>query len=187
MIKKTITFKNMDGVEITEDWYFGLSPADVAELELTSGGRLSERLLSIGQSLEEHKDDEEKLVRANGAEIMQLFKELLMASVGKRSDDGRRFVKTDDLRDDFVQTGSYSELLMQLVTNPDEAADFVSGILPSEAIEKMQQGRPMTDVPLPEMPSWYTEGRVPTDDEIKGVQDPKLLQEAFRRKSAAIQ
>src|SRR4051812_30321085 len=126
MLKKTITFTNMDGEQITEDWYFGLSPADVAELEMNSGGQLSDRLASIGQSLEENKDDNEKIAQANGAEIMQLFKELIMSSVGKRSDDGRRFIKNKDLVDDFVQTGSYSELLMDLVMNPDQAADFVN-------------------------------------------------------------
>lgn len=184
MLKKTITFTNMDGEKVTEDWYFGLSPADVAELEMNSNGQLSDRLLSIGQSLEENEGDEDKVVRANGAQIMQLFKELIMSSVGKRSEDGRRHVKNQELIDDFVQTGSYSELLMDLVMNPATAADFVNAILPSEALDRLKAGQSVTDVPLPDRPAWYTEGRVPTDDEIKALQDPVLIREAFQRKMA---
>ena len=191
MIKKTITFTDFDGNEITEDWYFGLSPAEIAELELNSNGTLSERLERVGQSLEEKEGEDpekrnERVIRASGGEIIQLFRELLMMSVGKRSEDGRRFLKSQDLTDDFVQTGSYSNLLMDLVSNPGTAAEFINGIMPTEAIEKLKQGQPVTDLPLPEKPQWYTEGRVPTDAEIKATNDPELLKEAFRRKSAQI-
>lgn len=184
MIKKTITFKDFEGRDITEDWYFGLSSADIAELELGSNGQLSERLKSVGQSVEDNQDDAQAVMRASGAEIMQLFKELIMQSVGKRSEDGRRFIKNQDTTDDFVQTGSYSKLLMELVTNPSEAAEFINGIMPADELDKLKQGQPITDVPLPEKPAWFTEGRVPTEAEIKGLSDPTLLQEAFRRKSA---
>lgn len=186
MIKKTITFKNMDGVEITEDWYFALDADDVAMLELSSHGQLSERLKSVGESLEEHEDDREGLARANGAQIMALFRELIMTSVGKRSEDGRRHIKNADLVDDFKQTGSLANFLIDLVNNPTEAAEFINGIMPSEALEKLKETGSVTDIPLPEntKPAWFTEGRVPSEAELKGVNDPALLQEAFRRKSA---
>lgn len=190
MLKKTLTFRDMDGVEHTEDWYFGLDAADVARLELASNGMLSDRLAAIGQRLEENDGSEEgkeKIVRANGREIMQLFEELIMASVGKRSEDGRRHVKNDDIRTDFQQTGSFGEFLIELSTNPVEASQFINQIFPNEALERLRKGQTaVSDLQLPEdnKPAWFTEGRVPTDAEIKGTQDPQLLQEAFRRKSA---
>lgn len=189
MLKKTLTFRDLDGVQHTEDWYFGLDAADVAKLELNSNGMLSDRLAAIGQKLEEDSSDEgkEKVVRANGREIMQLFEELIMASVGKRGADGRRHVKDDDVRTDFVQTGSFGEFLIELSTHPVEASQFINEIFPNEALERLRKGQTaVADLELPQdnKPAWFTEGRVPTDAEIKGTQDPQLLQEAFRRKSA---
>ena len=54
----------------------------------------------------------------------------------KKSLDGKRFVKTQQLRDDFSQTEAYSELFMSLASNADMATDFINGIVPNAGIAK---------------------------------------------------
>lgn len=172
MLKKTMTFKDLDGNDITEDFYFALNKAEIAELELSKMGGLSTYIQTLIES-------------ENGGEIIRTFKEIIRLSVGRRSADGRRFEKSEQITNDFMQTNAYPDLFMELATNGEAAAEFIRGIVPIEAQQAMINGDRVTDIPLPDndLPAWYTEGRVPSEEEIKGLQNPVLLQEAFRRKS----
>ena len=118
MLKKTITYIDYEGTERTEDFYFNLTKAEVNEMEMsTEGGWL--------KSLE-------KIVAAkNGKKIMEEFKSLILKSYGEKSPDGRRFIKNQDVVDAFAQTEAYSDLFIELCSNPDAAAAFVTGIIPS--------------------------------------------------------
>lgn len=122
MIKKTITYTDYDGVERTEDFYFNLSKAEIAEMELSTAGGLDKTINRI-------------IAEQDGARIIALFKDLVLRSYGKKSDDGRRFIKNQELRDDFSQTEAYSELFMELATDSEAAAAFVNGIVPDMSKE----------------------------------------------------
>ena len=117
MLKKTITYTDYDGVQRTEDFYFNLSKAEIAEMELSTAGGLDKTINRI-------------VAEQDGARIIALFKDLVLKSYGKKSDDGRRFIKTQELRDEFSQTEAYSDLFMELATDADAAAAFVNGIVP---------------------------------------------------------
>ena len=67
---------------------------------------------------------------------MELFKELLQKSYGVKSDDGKRFIKSKELTEAFVQTEAYSELFVILASNADEATEFVNGIIPKNLAGK---------------------------------------------------
>lgn len=131
MLKKTITYTDYDGVQRTEDFYFNLSKAEIAEMELSTAGGLDKTINRI-------------VAEQDGARIIALFKDLVLKSYGKKSDDGRRFIKNQELRDDFAQTEAYSDLFMELATDADAAAAFVNGIVP-----KMDDVRPKEPVTLP--------------------------------------
>ena len=46
------------------------------------------------------------------------------------SDDGKRFIKNEQLREEFSQTEAYSDLFMELASDADAASAFVNGIIP---------------------------------------------------------
>lgn len=171
-----MTFKDLDGNDVTEDFYFNLNTAEIAEMELSKEGGLGSYLQTLIES-------------GDGGKIIAAFKDILRASVGKRSEDGRRFIKNQDIIDEFMQSNAYSDMFMELATSPDLAAEFVRAIVPAEAKDAVESGQPVTDLRLPEgqaqsdQPAWLTEGRVPTDVEIRDA-PPHLIQEAFRRKTA---
>ena len=72
-----------------------------------------------------------KIVSAqSGKDIIALFKDLIIKSYGVISDDGKRFIKNDKLREEFVQTEAYSDLFMELASDADAASAFVNGIIP---------------------------------------------------------
>lgn len=117
MLKKTISYVDYDGNERKEDHYFNLNKAEVIELELEEQGGLSKLV--------------EKLVaEQDGKRIMAIFKDLIMRSYGEKSLDGKRFIKSPELSTAFIQTEAYSELIMEMLTDPNAAAAFVNGIVP---------------------------------------------------------
>lgn len=119
MLKKTITYTDYNGEERTEDFYFNISKAELTEMELSIDGGLSEMITRITQA---------KDVPA----IIKVFKDLILRSYGVKSPDGKRFIKTPQLTEEFAQTEAYSELFMELSTNSTAAAAFVNAIMPAK-------------------------------------------------------
>ena len=119
MIKKTIKYVDFNGIEREEDYYFNLTKAEIAEMELSVDGGLAEKV--------------KKIVAAKDMPtLVKIFKDLVLRSYGVKRDDGRRFIKSEQLRDEFTQTEAYSELFMELSTNADAAVAFVNGIVPKD-------------------------------------------------------
>ena len=119
MIKKTITYTDYNGVERTEDFHFNLSRAEIMEMEMSTTGGLAEMVKRVVDT----KDV---------PTIIKIFKDLILKSYGKKSDDGRRFIKNDQIREEFEQTEAFSILFMELATDAEAAAAFVNGIIPSD-------------------------------------------------------
>lgn len=124
MLKKTIKYTDYNGVERKEDFYFNLNKAEIMEMQLTTVGGLDAYL--------------KKIVSAQDMPtLMRIFKDLVLKSYGVKSDDGRRFIKNDQLREEFEQTEAYSILYMELSTDADAAAAFVNGIIPADVAKQL--------------------------------------------------
>ena len=119
MLKKPITYKTFDGVELTEDFYFNLTKAELMEMEMGTAGGLAERIKKIVAS-------------QDAPEIVKIFKKLVLDAYGVKSDDGKRFIKNDEIREAFSQTEAYSVLFMELATDADAAAKFINAIVPAD-------------------------------------------------------
>ena len=131
MLKKTIAYKDYNDVERTEDFYFNLTKAEVMEMEMSTTGGLAEMI--------------QRIVAAQDAPaIIKIFKDLLLKAYGEKSPDGKRFVKSDAIREAFEQTEAYSILFMELATDDKKAAEFINGIIPADL---NQQALPATNHP----------------------------------------
>lgn len=119
MLKKTIKFTDYNGVERTEDFFFNLNKAEIAEMEMSYAGGLTTYINRI-------------IAAQDNPTLVKLFKDLILMSYGVKSDDGREFVKNDEIRNKFKHTEAYSILFMELSTNADSAAEFVTGIIPKD-------------------------------------------------------
>ena len=117
MLKKTINYVDFDGNERTETFYFNLTQAEIAEMELSTKGGLAEKINRIIEA----QDNET---------IILMFKEIIGKAYGEKSADGKYFVKNKELRDSFMQTQAYSNLFMELATSPEAATAFINGIVP---------------------------------------------------------
>ncbi len=120
MYKKRMTYTDYNGVEITEDFYFNLTKAELMEMQLGEEGGFAEKI--------------QKVVDAkNVPDLIKIFKDLILRSYGVKSDDGKRFIKSSELSKEFCQTEAYSDLFMLLAGDADEASAFINGIVPQIA------------------------------------------------------
>lgn len=123
MLKKTITYIDCNGTERTEDFYFNLNKAEVLKMELGVTGGMAEKIKKI-------------VAAQDQPTIIKVFEEIILMAYGEKSDDGKRFIKSKELSEAFMQTEAYSNLFMELATDADAAAKFINGILPANATNK---------------------------------------------------
>lgn len=147
MLKRDITYEDFDGQTVTETFYFNLTKTEIVELEVGYDGGLESTLRRIVNT----KDTKA---------LMKEFKRIVLMAYGVRSEDGKRFVKSDELREQFTQTAAYDALFIELATNDDAAAKFIQGVVPRDlAAEIVAQSIPEQ---LPGMPPPPAPPRPPT-------------------------
>lgn len=124
MIKKTVTYKDFNGNDRTESFYFHYYESEILEMELSVDGGFAERIQRIIDA-----KDQPSLIR--------VIKKFVLDSYGVKSDDGKRFIKNDEVRTAFEQCPAYSQIFMELVLDDKKAADFVKGVTPPEMAERV--------------------------------------------------
>lgn len=117
MLKKTITYTDYNGNERTEDFWFNISKVEAIEIQAEYNGDFEEMILRLTSEQDMKK-------------IIEIFQYIVLKAYGQKSLDGRRFVKTPELQNEFAQTEAYVNLFMELAGNADEAARFIRGIMP---------------------------------------------------------
>lgn len=118
MLTKKITYEDFNGTLREETFLFNVNKSEVTEMELSTQGGLVEKINDI-------------VAAKDGEQIIKFFKEFILKAYGEKSPDGRRFIKTEEAAMEFSQTIAYDILFMELVTDPNAAAAFVSGVLPA--------------------------------------------------------
>ena len=125
MLKRTMKYEDYNGNQITEDFYFNLTEAELAEMQLSVDGGMAALM--------------ETVVNTNDIPtLIKVFKKILLASYGKKSPDGKRFIKNDAIREEFEQCPVYSDLFMELAGDPTKAAKFINAIVPQSARSQME-------------------------------------------------
>lgn len=118
MFKYTATFTDYNGEEVTDDFYFNLTKAELTELNLKKPGGFEAWIKRIIKA-----QDQETLV--------DTFKSIVLSAYGEKDETGRRFIKSPELSKAFSETEAYSDLFMKLVTDADFAAEFINKICPA--------------------------------------------------------
>lgn len=123
MLKKNIKYVDYNGVERNEEFLFNLTKAELMEMEMGTNGGLAEMIQQI-------------IKAQDSANIIKIFKDIILKSYGEKSIDGKRFIKVNDagvpLSIGFSQTEAFSQLFMELATDDVAAANFIKGIVPND-------------------------------------------------------
>lgn len=128
MLKKTVKYTDFNGTAQVEDLYFHLTETELIRMEVSDGsGSLSERIGRLN------------VADPNRREIIALFEDLIQASYGEKSVDGKRFVKNQRIVEEFTSTEAYNALFMELLLDPNNAGEFINGLIPADLLKKAQE------------------------------------------------
>jgi hypothetical protein len=119
MLKRDITYEDFDGNTQTETFYFNISKPELIELEVDVDKGFSAWMETIIKA-EDYKT------------LIAQFKRIVLMAYGERSEDGKRFIKSEQLREEFSQTAAYIALFTELATDDNAAATFMLGVMPSD-------------------------------------------------------
>lgn len=148
MLTKTIEYVDYNGEKRKEDFQFNLTKAEILEWVSSSDGdytidRYLERIHETG----------------NRKEMVQMFKDLIYRSYGRKSLDGRRFEKSEEIKKEFMESEAYSVLFVEVAGDTKKASEFLNGIIPddlSDEILKIVRENP--DGIPPEVKDYLAEG-----------------------------
>ena len=115
MIVKTITFKDFNDDTVTDDFYFNLTRSEMLMYDASIPGGLAGAM---------------EYIRAtrDGKKLIGMFEDLIKRSYGIKSPDGRRFIKSDEVYQEFAQSNAYDELIIEFITDPNKAGEFFHGL-----------------------------------------------------------
>lgn len=131
MFTDTITYTDYDGNQRTEVAYFNLSKPELIKLSYSVPGGMDKALERIVARL--NTGDQEVV-----GDMFDFFELLLTKSYGVKSEDGKRFVKSPEITEEFTQSELYSEMFMKFSTDPDYVNKFVMGVMPSDLAVEVQ-------------------------------------------------
>lgn len=118
MYKKKITYTDYNGQERTEDFYFNLSRSELIMLESTTPGGYAAMLQRIIDSKDQRQ-------------LMNEFTNLIKMSYGVKSDDGKHFIKNEEVVNDFLNSAAFDQMFLEFFTEENAASDFANGVLPN--------------------------------------------------------
>lgn len=155
MIKKSISWNDIDGRPCTEDFHFNFTKAEIIELQVSRRGGFAESLEYLAKS------DDKK-------EELAVIKEIILKAYGRRGTDSRQFVKDPADAEAFSHTEAYSNLFIELFTDADKANQFFRELLPEDM-------RAEADAEMAKRAGTY---RPPTSDYLKKVEQPQEIRVA---------
>lgn len=123
MLKETIKYVDFNDLEREEDFYFNLTRTELIRMEMNKNGSLTGLLT--------------KITKANDMpDIFEAMENLILKAYGEKSVDGRRFDKSEEISNNFMNTPAYDKLFEKLTTDANYAYKFLMGILPKDLAEQ---------------------------------------------------
>lgn len=119
MHKREISYKDFNDTPRVDIHYFNITRAELMEM-------MVEPAEGLDKWLEQILADKDK------KNLLAMFKKIILSSYGEKSEDGKSFLKSDELSHKFSQTAAYDAMFTELTTDDNAAAIFIKSIVPED-------------------------------------------------------
>lgn len=170
MYKQEVQYENFDGEMESETLYFNITKTELTEnLDLRDDAEALQTRLE-GPERELSPDD----IR----DLLNLIKRIIKLAYGIR-EGSKKFVKNEQVWDDFKDSLAYDAFLFGLFEHPERAVGFMSGVLPRDLREAAS--KQMNQLELPKFNSdedvpVAPEKKLPTRAELEAMSREELLE-----------
>lgn len=118
MFSDKITYEDFNGNIEVEEVFFNISKMESLELEASYPGGYATYLQQVAES-------------EDPSEVIAAFKDIVKKAYGVKSEDGKRFIKSDEEFKKFEESPAYDEFMIKLMSEENYALDFIIGVMPS--------------------------------------------------------
>lgn len=119
MLKKEIKYVDFNDQEQVDTFYFNLNKTEMLNFQIGKEGGLEGSIRFLTET-------------NNSKEVMDVFTEIVKSSVGMKSADGKTFIKSEEITNNFIQSPAFDELFFDLLKDANKMAEFISGIMPKD-------------------------------------------------------
>lgn len=119
MLTKTFQYTDYNGDSRVETLYFNMNKAEIAAMQVRMDGKFIDHLKDLVEG---------KKIEA----LFNFFRDIVLDSYGEKSEDGKRFYKTPEMRTDFEASIVFSELMAELMQDRKKVIAFTRAILPPD-------------------------------------------------------
>jgi len=124
MLKRDITYENYDGDTVTESFYFNITKTEWLRFQARFGGDVQDFVKKITAT-------------QDMTTLMQEFESLVLATYGVR--EGNKFDKSASVVEDFKANAAYHQLIWELATDAEKAAEFIKAVLPKDLEQEAER------------------------------------------------
>lgn len=117
MLKQQVTYEDFDGNTQIETLYFNLNRMELISFQKRYGSENMENYIN-------------KLIEEKQIEPMyDLLNDFVLTAYGVRSEDGKRFIKSEEIREEFKQSLAYEALIEDFHDDSRKVLEnFISGV-----------------------------------------------------------
>ena len=117
MLKENVKYLDFDGVEQTETLYFNINRMELIAMQARYG---KEDMAKYIERITQEEDFEK---------IYNLLNDIILTAYGKKSEDGKRFIKSEELKEEFRTSLAYEALTESFFDDEGQTlGKFVQGI-----------------------------------------------------------
>jgi len=119
MVIKRIGYDTYDGEHLEENFYFNLTKTEAMTLQVSKDGGFEQYLKKI---IDAH----------SGREIMDTVRSIILLAYGEKSPDGKRLMKSDEIRQNFECSPAFDALFTELVLDDKKMSAFINEVMPKD-------------------------------------------------------
>ena len=119
MVIKRIGYDTYDGEHLEENFYFNLTKTEAMTLQVSKDGGFEQYLKKI---IDAH----------SGREIMDTVRNIILLAYGEKSPDGKRLMKSDEIRQNFECSPAFDALFTELVLDDKKMSAFINEVMPKD-------------------------------------------------------
>ena len=123
MVYKDVKYTDYNGNQVTDRLHFNLNQYEILKMDSRYPEGLEEHILSVVRSGDKRK-------------IMEWFEEFVCASYGIKSEDGKRFIKSKEISEAFIQSEAFNSLFFEFLSDQKAMSDFFNSIIQQSDIDR---------------------------------------------------
>jgi len=129
MLTRTVSYTTLDGEPAQDTLHFHFTQLRFLDFLTKYGntpGDFEARARSIIDS-------------GNTRLIVHLLKDFVLSSYGIRTDDGKRFIQNDEVRETFEDSLAFEAVIMEFMTNVTAMIEFIKNVIPTDLADKLPE------------------------------------------------